>query len=79
MPTEFLAAQRRYRRWTTLSDFLACPWCVSMWIAAATTPVVLHVIGWPLWAWLPVALATRHLVGIQDRWVAEPFDIEDGH
>lgn len=78
MPNEAIAATRRYRRWNVLSDFLACPWCVGMWIALATTPAVIHVLAWPLWTWLPVALATRHLVGIGDRWVADPFEITKG-
>lgn len=75
MPTEHAAATRRARRWTVVYDFLACPWCVGMWIALFTAPAVLHVLAWPLWAWLPVALATRHLVGIGDRWVSESFQI----
>ena len=78
MPTEAATATRRHRRWNVLSDFLVCPWCVGMWIALATAPIVIHVLAWPLWTWLPVALATRHLVGIGDRWVSDPFTIAEG-
>lgn len=77
MPTEYTAATRRYHRWTVASDFLACPWCIGMWAALATAPLVLHILAWPLWAWVPVALATSHLIGIQDRWVSEPLEIID--
>jgi len=77
MPTEHVAAVRRYQRWVTLSDFLACPWCVSPWIAAPCAPVPIQVIGWPLWTLIPLVLATRYLVGIADRWVSEPYEIVD--
>lgn len=77
-PTMAIAATRRHRRWNVLSDFLACPWCVGMWIALFTAPAVIHVLAWPLWSWVPVALAARHLVGIGDRWVSDPFTITEG-
>lgn len=77
LQNEYDRAMTRYRRWTVLSDFLACPWCVSMWVAAATAPVLIHVIDWPLWTWTWIVFATRYLVGLADRWVAEDIEIVD--
>ena len=38
MPVEHAAATKRLARWLLVCDFLACPWCVSMWVAAAAAP-----------------------------------------
>lgn len=76
-PTEAAAATSRERRWNTVSDFLACPWCVGMWISAALAPAAILVIGWPLWTWAIIPFPASHLIGICDRWVSEDFDIVD--
>lgn len=62
-------------RWSKLAEFMACPWCVSMWIAAATAPAAITVLDWPLWTWTALPFAASHLVGIGDRWVADPLEI----
>lgn len=77
MQTEYDSAMTRYRRWTLFADFLACPWCVSPWIAGVTVTAPIIVIGWPWWTFPWIVFATRHLVGIGDRWVSEHFEIVD--
>ncbi|MFA5711486.1 DUF1360 domain-containing protein [Mycolicibacterium sp.] len=51
-------------RWSTFGYFLTCPWCVSIWVCAATAWV-------PLWhaenrvAWyVGVVLAASMLIGV---------------
>jgi hypothetical protein len=52
------------RRWSTVNYFLACPWCVSIWVAWGVGFVPVHLLGWPLWTVLPLGLAASHLVGV---------------
>lgn len=66
---------RTLRAWKGLADFMACPWCVGMWISVALAPAAIHVIGWPWWTWAALPFAASHLVGIGDRWVADPLEI----
>lgn len=55
-------------RWSTLEYFTGCPWCVSMWVAAATVWV-------PMWhadnrvaQYVALVLAVSHLVGVLARF-----------
>lgn len=54
---------KRMGRWNTCLHFMACPWCVSFWVALPTSYVPVSLIGWPAWALIPVTLATRYVVG----------------
>ena len=56
--------ERRARRWAGLLYFVRCPWCVGMWIALATAIIPVLILGWHWAAFLPVALAVSHLVGV---------------
>lgn len=67
----------RQRRWTGVADFLACPWCVGMWVSVALAPAPIAVLGWPSWTWTVLPLAASHLIGIADRWVSEDMEIVD--
>ena len=62
-------------RWSTVADFMACPWCVGMWVSVALAPAVILTLGWPWWTWAALPFAASHLVGIGDRWVADPLEI----
>src|SRR5881628_429888 len=53
--------EKRMGRWNLALHFAACPWCVSTWVAFATAYVPVHLIGWPAWTLIPVALATRYV------------------
>lgn len=77
MPTEHISAVRRYQRWTVVSDFLACPWCVGMWAAAGTAWIPLYHPTNQVAVYLGVALAVSHLIGFGDRFVAEDLEIVD--
>lgn len=77
MAVEHAAAMKRYTRWVLVCDFMACPWCVSMWVAAATAPAVILLTGWSWWTLPPLALSARYLVGFCDRWVSEDLTIVD--
>lgn len=67
--------ERRAHRWATLNYFVQCPWCVGMWLALATAIVPVALLDWPWWTFLPVALATSHLVGVCARF-ADTEEIE---
>lgn len=77
-PEEQLHAVRRYNRWTALSDFLACPWCIGFWVSVACAPAAVAVIGWPWWTAAVLPFAASHLIGIADRLVSEDMEIVDG-
>lgn len=77
-PEQNLRAARRYARWTTLFDFIACPFCIGFWASVALAPIPIEVIGWPLWTWAVLPWAASHLIGIGDRWVSEDVEIEGG-
>lgn len=67
--------ERRAQRWATFNYFIQCPWCVGMWVGLLTAIVPVHLLDWPWWTWLPVALATSHLVGVCARF-ADTEEIE---
>ncbi len=56
--------EKRMARWNLALHFAGCPWCVAMWTGFATAYLPVHLIGWPAWTLIPVALATRYLVGV---------------
>ncbi|AYB70551.1 hypothetical protein SEA_SERENDIPITOUS_9 [Mycobacterium phage Serendipitous] len=60
--------ERRARRWAAAMYWVQCPWCVGMWIALASAIAPVLILGWHWAAFLPVALATSHLVGVCARF-----------
>ena len=52
------------RRWTTSLYFVQCPWCVGFWICLFSAYLPVHLVRWPWWALVPVALAASHLIGV---------------
>lgn len=66
---------RRQSRWGAAYQFVTCPWCVSFWFALPGAVPVVIIVGWPLWAIVPIALAARFLVGIADRWAGESIEV----
>lgn len=60
------AAERR--RWVVFSDFLACPWCVGMWLSLVGAIAAVLILGWPWWAFLPVGLACSQIIGMAAPW-----------
>jgi hypothetical protein len=74
-------SQGAVRRWSTVNYFIACPWCVGMWVALALGYPAIRLCGWPWWSTLPVALAASHLVGVL-AFAADTEDtevVEDDH
>lgn len=64
-------------RWSTVEYFVTCPWCVSVWLAAGSAWIPVVIVGWPLWWWPLIGLATSHLVGVCARFSAdEDMNIE---
>lgn len=70
-------SERERERWSTVTYFIGCPWCVSMWVAAATVWI-------PMWhshnvvaRYVGVVLAVSMIVGLLARFsVDEDIDIE---
>jgi hypothetical protein len=62
-------------RWATVADFMSCPWCVGFWVSLALAPAAILLLGWPWWSLATLPFAASHLVGIGDRWVADPLEI----
>jgi len=56
----------------TVVYFVTCPWCVGMWLAVGFAIVPVRLIGWPVWALIPVGLAASMLIG-----VASPLSADD--
>lgn len=56
--------ERRRARWSAVSYFLGCPWCVSMWVAGLTAWVPLWHAGNPVAVYAGVVLAASHVVGV---------------
>jgi hypothetical protein len=64
--TDFIRAWV-YGRWGEHSlqgYFSTCPWCVSIWVAFPTAPVLLHYLERDQWALPLVALAASYWAGI---------------
>lgn len=67
--------RRRESRWSTVTYFIGCPWCVSIWLAAATVWI-------PMWQahnrvaqYVGVLLAVSHLVGLLAPLSADDDDV----
>ncbi|OHU29032.1 DUF1360 domain-containing protein [Mycobacteroides chelonae] len=69
------AHARRMGRWNVLAYFLGCPWCVGFWLSLATGVLPVRIIGWPWWAFAPVALACSYLVGLVAPVSADEMEI----
>lgn len=44
-----------------LVDFIFCPWCVSIWIAAGAVPLTIWC--WVWWGWVALGLAASSVAG----------------
>lgn len=49
---------------STASYFVKCPWCVSIWLGAATAWLPLVLTDAPLWLWPFLALAGSQVTGV---------------
>jgi hypothetical protein len=57
------AAQRGERQDTLIADFLACPWCVSPWLAAGVVALAYYVPqGWTYVAYVLTCSAVAGIV-----------------
>lgn len=63
-------------RWGAVTYFLGCPWCVSVWLAAATAWIPLWFAGNRVAVYAGVVLAVSHVVGVGARWADDGEDIE---
>lgn len=62
---------------STLSYFLACPWCVGLWFAMLLAIPTVSYLGWPWWSLLPLGLSCSHIVGLLAPLASdEDIDIE---
>lgn len=73
-----MQALRRCNRWNTLSDFVACPWCIGFWVSVALAPIAIELIGWPYWTLAVLPFAASHLIGVGDVLASEDMEIEGG-
>lgn len=64
-------SQTERARWSTAEYFLACPWCVSMWLAFGTVWLPLFFSANPVVRYVAVALAVSHLVGLFARFASD--------
>ena len=48
------------------ADFLACPWCVGVWVAAAVTAA--RALLPEAWQWPARGLSAAAIVGLADVW-----------
>jgi hypothetical protein len=67
--------ERRMARWNVLQSFLACPWCVSIWVCAATVWLPLFHADNRVVQYVGVVLAVSHLIGVAAPLAADE-DIE---
>lgn len=58
--------------------FIECPWCVSVWLGAATAPLVTYATGWPWWMIAVIALAGSYVTGLASR-LHPGDDLEEEH
>lgn len=78
-----LWAARKYGADSTITYFLGCTWCVSLWTAFATGALVITVADYHLhagisWWWLAlIAPAASHLTGLASRWLDDDIEIVD--
>lgn len=63
-PATTAVHERSMARWNTAAYFFNCPWCVSVWLAAATAWVPLYHAHNPIAVYIGVTLAVSHLIGI---------------
>lgn len=49
---------------STLTYFLECPWCVSLWVALGTAWYPLLLTGWSWWLYPLLVLAVRYWTGV---------------
>ncbi|MBV9923194.1 MAG: hypothetical protein JOY78_20405 [Pseudonocardia sp.] len=49
---------------STAVYFFNCPWCVSMWVGLGLGIIPVHLVGWPWWALIPVALSASQIIGM---------------
>jgi uncharacterized protein DUF1360 len=60
--------ESRAHRWATVMYFVQCPWCVGMWLALGSAWMPLYFHHNPVVAYLGVALAVSHLIGVCARF-----------
>lgn len=64
LDTPRIALARVFGAGSTVVEFLACPWCVGMWLSLGGSAVPVLILRWPWWSFLPLALACSQLVGV---------------
>lgn len=67
---------RRTGTESTLSYFISCPWCVSIWVAAVAAFPVLWAIGLPLWLAALLIPAASWFTGLAARLDDEELEVE---
>lgn len=63
--------RRREARWNLLGYYLGCPWCVGLWVAAASAWIPLWHPGNPVARYVGVVLAASWIVGVASRWATD--------
>ena len=56
--------------WSKVYDLLGCPWCITVWVAAAVVAIqdlALDGVPYPIWTWLAVASGSLVFWGYIDR------------
>nr|WP_206442011.1 DUF1360 domain-containing protein [Streptomyces boncukensis] len=60
------------RPWRWLSELLHCPWCASIWIAAATATAHWAWHDTTLFRYVVAALTASHVVALAAAWLDSP-------
>ncbi|MGI5216277.1 hypothetical protein [Nocardia sp. CA-290969] len=55
---------RRLRQGSRITYLVHCPWCVSMWLAAAAAPAAILAAGLSWWTLPLLVFASSHLAGL---------------
>ena len=70
-------AARSARRWHAVNYLVYCPWCVSIWLAVPTAPLVAWWVGLPIGFGVMYGFGVSHLVGVFSRYtITEAISIE---
>ena len=73
------ASPAERKRWTTLFDFIGCPWCVSVWVAFGSAWVPLYQHDNPVARYVTLALAVSQVIGLLSRLDSDDeITVEEG-
>ena len=70
-------AEKRRARWNAVNYLVTCPWCVSMWLAVPTAPLLFWWIGLPIGFGVMYGFGVSQVVGMAAPSYTDQVAIED--